>query len=833
MKKRACSAFLALCLMLTLAVPLAAAAEPEQEPPGEEASWTVSKSKIAENLDEQYRSRITLSLPSAEETLAADVVFVLDKSSCKAETAASAEALLRQVLVGAGSDACVNVGVVVFAGSAVEALPLTRASEENLQALYDAVAQRPDGLRPGTNLPSGLLAGEEMLAASATADRRKHLILISDGATYLFCKDGDYTTPYTRISAHRDGEVQGGGNLYEWPAKYGVNQLGSSAADSNAFQNGIPENWDEFFVNLNTIRTNYAKYDQEYKRDSSGSTEYDPDNLLPADDPQAVINVEESLAQTAEIYQRLSSRYHCCAVYNRYDQTNATVFNSFMDYLSGGRAAELGDSVRKEILYLLSAGSTVEDYMGETEEYNFDFVNDPAALTLTVGEGEGMETYPAATLGENHYGFCPMELPEERSAEPAAYAYELIYTPGEQSGEEHFSWQINVPVSNFAPVRLTYSVELKNPKTAAGTYGVFDANGDGLDENGVSLGEVDGLYTNLSATLYPMDSLGEEGAAEPFARPTVSYTVASPTPTPVYPIYYTLTYVSNGGTEYPQERYSAGTRVALEKLPYRDGYTFTGWYGDAALTKKLTEVTMTENKTVYAGWRQRTAPDLLNSEDHVAYVIGYEDGTVRPGGSITRAETATIFFRLLTDAVRDGNLTDRNEFSDVRSDQWFCKAISTMSKLGLVTGRANGAFDPNASITRGEFAAICARFDTEAVGSAPQFTDISGHWAEKDILRAAALGWVTGYGDGSFRPDQPITRAEAMTLINRVLCRIPQDSSDLLTAQMLTWPDNAPGAWYYLAVQEATNSHDHRAKGDVYESWTAWHAAPAWIRYQH
>ena len=207
MKKRACSAFLALCLMLTLAVPLAAAAEPEQEPPGEEASWTVSKSKIAENLDEQYRSRITLSLPSAEETLAADVVFVLDKSSCKAETAASAEALLRQVLVGAGSDACVNVGVVVFARSAVEALPLTRASEENLQALYDAVAQRPDGLRPGTNLPSGLLAGEEMLAASATADRRKHLILISDGATYLFCKDGDYTTPYTRISAHRDGEV--------------------------------------------------------------------------------------------------------------------------------------------------------------------------------------------------------------------------------------------------------------------------------------------------------------------------------------------------------------------------------------------------------------------------------------------------------------------------------------------------------------------------------------------------------------------------------------------------------------------------------------------------
>ena len=294
---------------------------------------------------------------------------------------------------------------------------------------------------------------------------------------------------------------------------------------------------------------------------------------------------------------------------------------------------------------------------------------------------------------------------------------------------------------------------------------------------------------------------------------------------------YTLHYESNGGTAYKDERYSSGTKVTLDKTPTRESYTFTGWYADQALTQKITTVTMNSNKTVYAGWEATGVPDKLNGDDHFAYIIGYPDGKVHPKGNISRAETATIFFRLLKADIRDGNLTTDNEFSDVSDGQWHNKAISTMAKLGIVKGRRADSFDPDASITRAEFAAICARFNTKPVENNGSFSDISGHWAENEIERAAAFGWISGYPDGTFRPDARITRAEAMTMINRVLCRMPQSESDLLDS-MVTWPDNKPSDWHYLAVQEATNSHDFDRKGEVGESWTKLTSVPDWKRYQ-
>lgn len=263
---------------------------------------------------------------------------------------------------------------------------------------------------------------------------------------------------------------------------------------------------------------------------------------------------------------------------------------------------------------------------------------------------------------------------------------------------------------------------------------------------------------------------------------------------------YTLHYESNGGTAYKDERCSSGTKVTLDK-------------------------------TVYAGWEATGVPDKLNGDDHFAYVIGYPDGKVHPEGNISRAETATIFFRLLKSDIRDGNLTADNEFSDVSDGQWHNKAISTMAKLGIVKGRRADRFDPDASITRAEFAAICARFNTKPVENSSSFSDISGHWAENEIERAAAFGWISGYPDGTFRPDARITRAEAMTMINRVLCRMPQSESDLLDS-MVTWPDNKPSDWHYLAVQEATNSHDFDRQGEVGESWTKLTSVPDWTRYQ-
>lgn len=294
---------------------------------------------------------------------------------------------------------------------------------------------------------------------------------------------------------------------------------------------------------------------------------------------------------------------------------------------------------------------------------------------------------------------------------------------------------------------------------------------------------------------------------------------------------YTLHYESNGGTAYKDERCSSGTKVTLGKTPTRESYTFTGWYADKALTQKITTVTMNSDKTVYAGWEATGVPDKLNGDDHFAYVIGYPDGKVHPEGNISRAETATIFFRLLKSDIRDGNLTADNEFSDVSDGQWHNKAVSTMAKLGIVKGRRADRFDPDASITRAEFAAICARFNTKPVENSGSFSDISGHWAENEIERAAAFGWISGYPDGTFRPDARITRAEAMTMINRVLCRMPQSESDLLDS-MVTWPDNKPSDWHYLAVQEATNSHDFNRQGEVGESWTKLTSVPDWTRYQ-
>ena len=227
-----------------------------------------------------------------------------------------------------------------------------------------------------------------------------------------------------------------------------------------------------------------------------------------------------------------------------------------------------------------------------------------------------------------------------------------------------------------------------------------------------------------------------------------------------------------------------------------------------------------------------TTPDLLNDSDHFAYVIGYMDGNVRPYGLISRAETTTIFFRLLKDSVRDGNLLTSNTYTDVADDYWANTAISTMTGLGIVQGRSTTTFDPKAPITRAQFAAICARFDTGKSSGTQSFTDIKGHWAEKYIERAAELGWIKGFEDGSFRPDTYITRAQAMTMINRVLNRIPEDESDLLPG-MNVWPDCKPGDWFYLAIQEATNSHDYRHKVGSYETWTGLNADPDWTRYEN
>ena len=287
--------------------------------------------------------------------------------------------------------------------------------------------------------------------------------------------------------------------------------------------------------------------------------------------------------------------------------------------------------------------------------------------------------------------------------------------------------------------------------------------------------------------------------------------------------------------------------VAPVQTTSQSRYTFSGWRinGSGDVVTEIKDIQ--QDVKLIGVWTRRSSgggggsrkptvdipddvPTGLNGDDHFAYIVGYPNGNVEPNGNITRAEVATIFFRLLTEEVRTANSTQSNSLSDVTRGQWFNHAVSTLSSMGIVKGHNDGTFAPNAPITRAEFAAIAARFDDKNTDTSSKFTDIASHWAKNEIGIAANKGWINGYPDDTFRPNQYITRAEAMTLVNRVLNRLPENSSDLLDS-MIKWPDNSDAsAWYYLAVQEATNSHacSDKSKDDKYEKWTTIRDARDW-----
>lgn len=265
----------------------------------------------------------------------------------------------------------------------------------------------------------------------------------------------------------------------------------------------------------------------------------------------------------------------------------------------------------------------------------------------------------------------------------------------------------------------------------------------------------------------------------------------------------------------------SGDYYWVETVP-PEGYRLDGG-------KHPTDTGKNSRITVY---NAEAAVPALFTDDHYAYIVGVPGGTVCPNDSMTRAGVATIFFRLLKDSVRDANLLTGCTYTDVPDGHWANTAISTMTRLDIVRGYDAAAFGPGDPITRAQFAAICARFDTGKSNGSRTFSDIKGHWAKAYIERAAELGWISGFQDGTFRPDAYITRAQAVTMINRMLNRVPEDPSDLLPG-MNVWPDCRPGDWFYLAIQEATNSHDYRRKAGSYETWTGLNADPDWTRYEN
>ena len=716
-----------------------------------------SKSKEATKLVKQsdgtYTSDVTLTLPSVEEAPVYDVVFVLDKST-SAELEQNALDMLKQLQDQIeGTQTTIKVGVVIFNKEA-------HVTEfKNLTTEYAQIEEAiKEKIESGTNTHAGLLAGKELLDndndKDVTADH-KYLIFVSDGITYTYNK-----TP-TAIAwgffADEEKHFAGPDN---YTSKYGSNVP--------------PANWSEWLTSVGQqIQDLDSKYEYPY------GTE--PKEITVSSVSKTTANsVDKALYLTNETYQSAKTAgYHCYAM--EAEGTAGTAFPwgpSFMSYLAGGKEVSFED-IHNDIYYLLSEGSTVEDVIGYGTDnrgnaYNFDFVNDISKLTLKVGT----ETLEATDLTLDlsyddanetaRYGFAPnrvqittdtdqSNIPER---DPYSYDYVLHYYQNGKNGtsDECFVWDINVPVSKFAPVSLTYQVKLTNAQTSSGTYGTYDKNGS---QN------MSSLYTNKSATLYPVDSNQDYGTPENFQKPTVSYTVSGGN-----------SGGNNGGNSKPS----------------------------------------------------------LNTKDHYGYIIGYPvdyytgqpttDQTkkpVRPEGKITRAEVATIYFRMLTDESRTKFWSQSNSYSDVKAGDWFNNAVSTLSNAGIIAGYEDGSFRPNGYITRAEFATIAARFFDVTYNGKDLFPDISGHWAKDYINQAANKGFVNGYEDGTFKPDRNITRAEAVTLVNRTLDRHPDKNH--FTKDMLVWPDNMDQTkWYYADMQEATNSHTYQMKENSdktkYENWT-------------
>ena len=481
--------------------------------------WEISKSKTATNLDDNYESQVTLSLPAAQEPLASDIVFVVDKStsSREASTDGGLDMLSDLAYSLESTQATINVGIIVFDGTYHVMRELSPYDAADVAEKMSAPIPAEEDTS-GTNMEAGLLAAKTMLEADdRVPDNRKHVILVSDGLTRLFTGPDGETVQIIFNELEADG-TRYFGEYTTWCL-------------SNGFSDGeykIPGGTDWLTYYNNVIKPQVEADGDTYVMDFDGdSTKVGtaPDRYIPMeevdDHAQAI---DRAFYDAYQAYLDLSSTYHFYAFYTG----NSELGSGFMSTLNHGEDVDFG-SIRDGIYYLLDAGSKVVDVIGygtdnKGNDYDFDFVNDISTLTLTVNG----EELPARELDVtdgfftgSHETACyvfgdlrPMSL-------TSGYPFALHYYANGEDGQsdECFVWEINVPVSNFAPVELTYSVKLTNPQSADGTYGHFDADGSE---------HFDSLLTNLNATLYPVDSNGDQGMPEYFAKPTVSYTNTTP-----------------------------------------------------------------------------------------------------------------------------------------------------------------------------------------------------------------------------------------------------------------------------------------------------------------
>lgn len=756
MKKRILACLLALVMLIGAMPVMALAAEPEAE------NWEVSKSKTATALDADGSTRVTLSLPSAEETLASDVVFVLDTSSCVGEVMGQVSGLVAQLETAQEkNNADIKVGAVIFNGSsytmfggklvdvatAIESLNdlSTKATSEETVWAYFGLDKDPNYVNKGSNLHAGLRAAQKLLDSDdAVSAGRKYLVSITDGMTYYWNDEQDNV--YGIYSgSNANGAAFPSLLFYAWCEAHNISM-------SKSYQ--LPKDfkgWDSYLANAKKLEAEdngkYAINIRETKNTLAaadfGSVRFSTVNTLTdknipyipeTDKAKHAHGMDYSVTACLNTYQKMvDAGYQCYTLNPDYDtNTFPGLFTSKLNEMAKKTVIDF-DSIQNDILYAVGVGSTVTDYMGydtsKGNNYNFDLVRD--SLILTVG---GQSLAYKRVDDTYYFGNTGVNLNENNCR------FMVEYTPANDENEK-FVWTINEAVSNFSRVQLSYQLRLRDDaRTSKDNY----------------------FYTNFRATLTPKDSGGNIGREQTFDRPRVTFGADADYLLPI---------------------------LSLNK-----------------------------------------ATPKLNTRDHFAYVQGYPDGTVKPTGSITRAEVAAILFRLMDADSRSLYYSTASGFRDVDSTKWYNTYVATLNNAGVITDSRTGYFRPNDAITRAELAAMLAQF-AEKKSAAIYFSDVSaGYWAANAIALTANLGWINGYPDGTFGPDKTVTRAELMAMVNRATGRAPE-SADALLPNMKTWKDNADTArWYYLDVQEATNSHTYL--GAPTETWTSLTATPDWSQYE-
>lgn len=774
MKKRILACLLALVMLIGL-LPVTALAV--------DAGGTtvpmldVSKSKTATALDADGSTRVTLSLPSAEETLASDVVFVLDTSSCVGKVMEQVSGLVAQLETAQKKNkADIKVGVVVFKGSALPMFDGELVSAEEAETTLNKMIQDveaatdkeekekvvlrylntdKDFIYKGSNLHSGLLGAQALLKDDgAVKDSRKYVVTVTDGMTYYWndkagsvyavYNDELNTLPtnwhkvnclfYAWQSAHNIGSGYTLPSGFEWNDYIsGVrSRIAADGADGDRFVSNLRQVCEK--TNRDCSSARYFEGSDPIKAFTDAGFQYVQLN----EGGNHALGIERSVVACLDTYQEMVDAGYQCYTLNPDYRTNTFpgLFTSKLNEMAKKTVIDF-NSIQNDILYAVGAGSTVEDIMGydtrNGNNYNFDLV--PGSLILTVGG----QSLASKQVGDTYYfGNTGVNVNEENCR------FKVVYTRENdgKDGSEKFVWTINEHVSNFSRVQLSYQLRLRDDaRTSKDNY----------------------FYTNFSATLTPKDSGGKTGINQTFDRPRVTFGL-----------------------------------------------------GDADYLLPILNL--------------KKATPKLNTRDHFAYVQGYPDGTVKPAGSITRAEVAAILFRLMDADSRSLYYSTASGFRDVDSTKWYNTYVATLNNAGVITDSRTGYFRPNDAITRAELAAMLAQF-AEKKSAAIYFSDVSaGYWAANAIALTANLGWINGYPDGTFGPDKTVTRAELMAMVNRATGRAPESTGALLSG-MKTWKDNADTArWYYLDVQEATNSHTYL--GAPTETWTSLTTTPDWSQYE-